>query len=531
MNEIAKLPRRETVERWSVRKPIVEAEGGLVASQHWQAAEAGARVLGAGGNAVDAAIAASFAVGVLEPWMSGIGGVGWMLVYSARDKRVRAIDASGVAPKGLRPEDYSLTGRKGSDLFGWPEVVDNRNMVGPYSVAVPGLVAGLGLAHKTYASKPWAELVAPAIALAEAGLLADWYVTLLVATTAADLLRYPGSRDIFLPKGLPPAGEYGGPPPRLALAKLAQTLRAISQGGADVLYRGPLAAQLAADIAEAGGRLSASDLEAYQPRLLDSATAAYRDMTVHVAPGLTAGPTLLKVLADVGKRWSKGVRLEAEFYVGLASALRAAYAERLTSMGEATEPKTTSTTNLTVVDREGNMVVLTQTLLSIFGSRFLSPRTGILLNNGINWFDPRPGGPNSIAPGRRPLTNMCPTMLLRGGEGWAAMGASGGRRIMPAVCQLLLFLVDAGLGLDAACHQPRIDVSGTEMVTADPRLSPDIIAALARKFPTEVGQSVTYPPLYACPNAIWRGGAGKPDQGCAFIHSPWAAVAAGHDYA
>ncbi len=128
------------------------------------------------------------------------------------------------------------------------------------------------------------------------------------------------------------------------------------------------------------------------------------------------------------------------------------------------------------------MVSLTQTLLSAFGSKILSPRTGILLNNGVMWFDPRPGGPNSLAPGKRPLSNMCPVIATRDGAPWLTIGASGGRRIMPAVMQIASMLIDGRLDLETAFHLPRIDVSGGPAVGADRRLPPEIIAALEARF-------------------------------------------------
>ena len=163
--------------------------------------------------------------------------------------------------------------------------------------------------------------------------------------------------------------------------------------------------------------------------------------------------------------------------MALARALKAAYAQRLTSLGDA-EPQAAEscTTHLTVCDAEGTMVAMTTTLLSSMGSRVVLPETGILMNNGVMWFDPRPGQPNSIGPGKRPLTNMFPVILRDGAKPWIAAGASGGRRIMAAVLQLMSFVADFGMTPEAAAHQPRIDVSGPDKVTADRRLAPEIIA-------------------------------------------------------
>ena len=183
------------------------------------------------------------------------------------------------------------------------------------------------------------------------------------------------------------------------------------------------------------------------------------------------------------------------------------------------------TTHLSVIDRDGNMVALTQTLLSSFGSRVVLPRTGVLMNNGVYWFDPRPGRPNSMAPGKRPLTNMCPLVARgRDGAGWFAVGASGGRRILPAVMQMTSFLADHGLDLEAAAHHPRLDVSDSDLVTLDPRLPAVSRDAVAARFPTRLYEHVAFPGGYASPSAVLRDGKGACGIGDAL--SPWSGAAA-----
>ena len=177
-----------------------------------------------------------------------------------------------------------------------------------------------------------------------------------------------------------------------------------------------------------------------------------------------------------------------------------------------------------MVDREGNLVALTQTLLSLFGSRVMFPETGVLMNNGVMWFDPRPGRPNSIAAGRRPMSNMCPVVVERTRGERYALGASGGRRIMPAVMQLVSFLADFGLDLEEAFHAPRIDASGGDFVTVDPRFPPEVAAALGERHAVEVWPNAVYPAMYACPNAA--GALPDGDRvGAAYVMSPWALAA------
>src|SRR4051812_22880399 len=193
-----------------IRKPAVASKGGIVAAQSRKAAEIGAEVLTAGGDCVDAVIATTFALGVLEPWMSGIGGGGAMVLYRARENRYEVIDYGMRAPGSIRPEDYPLTGAgAASDIFPWPQVKDDRNLHGPGSIAVPGVVAGMEEAHRRHAKLPWQELLAPSVDLAGEGLAVDWWTTLMIASAAADLRRYPGSATAYLQDGLPPNAQWG----------------------------------------------------------------------------------------------------------------------------------------------------------------------------------------------------------------------------------------------------------------------------------------------------------------------------------
>src|ERR1700735_1157123 len=191
------------------------------------------------------------------------------------------------------------------------------------------------------------------------------------------------------------------------------------------------------------------------------------------------------------------------WYRTLARVMRAAYAERLAGLGES-EPLAAEscTTHLTTCDAEGTAVAMTTTLMSSFGSRLLLPQSGVLLNNGMMWFDPRPGMPNSIAPGKRPLCNMLPIMLTEGSRPFLAAGASGGRRIMAAVFQLMTFIADFGMDVETAAHHPRIDVSSVDAVTADRRLPSDVLDALAAEGTLETVEHGAVPINFACPNAI-----------------------------
>ncbi len=217
----------------------------------------------------------------------------------------------------------------------------------------------------------------------------------------------------------------------------------------------------------------------------------------------------------------------ADAFVAYAEVLREAYARRLQTMGESSESHApSSTTHLNVIDRDGNMVALTQTLLSVFGSKVVLPGTGVLMNNGVMWFDPRPGAPNSLGPAKRPLTNMCPVIVRREGKPWFAIGASGGRKIFPAVLQITSFLIDHGMSLEDAFHQPRIDASGGERVGVDPRLSNEIKSVLSEKFPVYPAELAVYPTNFACPSAVLNDPRSGERFGISDVMSPWSGAAA-----
>jgi len=515
------------IEAWTVRKPAVEGAGGVVASQHHAASEIGAAVLRAGGNAVDAALATGFAVSALEPWMSGVGGGGSMLVRQGKTGETWCVEFGMTAPKRLDPADYPLVAGADSDLFGWPAVEDDRNVRGFPSIAVPGYVAGAAAALERFGTRSWAETLAPAIEVAEKGMAVDWYASLMVTTGARDLARNEESKRIFLPGGFPPVGDWAGVLPRLKLGRLAETLKRLAKSGARDFYEGGIARDLLADLEAGGNRIAADDLARYRPRIVAAETKAYRGGKMTVAPGLTAGPTLLRACDLLKDDLAALSTPDAPAYAAYARALLRAYAERLETMGDADETKSPScTTHVSVADKDGNLVALTQTLLSLFGSKVMLPRTGVLMNNGIMWFDPRPGRPNSIRAGRRPLSNMCPAIVERPDGFRCAMGASGGRRILPAVLQLASFLCDYGMSLDEAFHTPRIDVSGTDLVTLDDRLPGSTQAAMAKEFRTLVAPHAVYPKLFACPNAAGHDARGGRALGAAFLMSPWSGAAA-----
>ncbi len=518
-------PSPHFTQNWALSKPSATGRRGIVVSQVRSAAEAGVAILDAGGNAIDAAVATALALAAVEPWNSGLGGIGFALVQRAGQPAAEVVDFGPVAPQALNPSAFKLTGRMKQDLFAWPEVEGDANIHGPLSFAVPSSTAGYAHMHATWGKLPLAEIMAPAIALAKRGLPQDWFTTLKVGSSASVLRRYAESARIYLPDGLPPVAPYQGSPGFFRLGNLPDTLEHLSRTGLRDQYEGDIAAAIVADVKDMGGVLSADDLASCVARVLPATQYKWRGHTLELAGGLTAAPTMMRVL-DQMAAVPVAAAPDAAWYVALGRAMKQAYKERLEGLGDA-DPLAaeTCTTHLTVIDQDGTMVAMTTTLLSSMGSRVVLPKSGILMNNGVMWFDPRPNQPNSIAGGKRPLTNMSPIILRDGDRPWFAAGASGGRRILAAVTQMLAFVTDFGMTLDQAAHFPRIDVSDPAYLSADRRLPADVLDALIADGPTEIVEHGVMPINFACPNAI----VSYPDggrSGISDVASPWSAAVA-----
>jgi gamma-glutamyltranspeptidase / glutathione hydrolase len=510
-------------QNWEIRKPGASSRGGIVAAQSGRAAAVGTEVLGAGGTAVDAVTATALALAVLEPWASGLGGIGHLVVHRAGADRAESVDFGPVAPRGLDPSAYPLTGAMRTELFTWPQVEDDRNLRGPLSFVIPSAVRGYALAVERFGHMPWRELVMAAAVLARQGLPVDWFTTLKVANAAADLRHYEETRRIWLPDGLPPVC----PPEHdlsLPLGRLPETLERLAEAGPDDFYRGEIARSIAADVREAGGFLSAEDLAGCRARVVPALAIPYRGAVLQTAPGMTAGPTLASTVERLAPQ-RFAAKPDAAYFAAVIEALREAYADRLEHAGDVEAGMPTSTTHITAIDREGTIAALTTTLLSLFGSHYVLPGTGILMNNGIMWFEPRPGRANSMMPGKRALTNMCPLVVMRDRRPWFGVGASGGRRILGAVLQMASFIVDFGMEPEAAAHHPRIDVSGSERAAIDRRLPAAIVEPLSALPGATLVEHGVYPSRFACPNLVLRGADGI-NHGISDVMSPWSAAIA-----
>lgn len=518
-------------------KEEVRVEQGAVVAAHPLAAEAGLVLLARGGNAVDAAVAAAFAAGVVEPFMSGIGGGGYLLVAEP-GAGVYAVEFPLRAGAAAHERLYELDPAGGTTgIFQWPTVRGEANRIGHRAMAVPGAVAGLCLAHERFGSLPLAEVLAPAVRLAAEGFDADGYVALNIAVHTQELRRYPATAASYLIDGAPPRCSlgFGQPVDRIVQPDLAETLRQIARGGPAAFYTGPFAEALARDSAAHDGLLTADDLAGYRATLSrlepgSPSVGSYRGYQVYATPGPSGGATLLEILNLLeGFPLASLEPLGAEALHLVAEASRLAFVDRFAFLADPEYadvplaeigskayaaarrrdldpqranrqpppgdpwavaghprpgaghpeplPDAGCTTHVVAVDRERRMVTLTNTLLELFGSRVVVPGTGVLMNNGMFWFDPRPGRANSPGPSKRPLANMAPALVLREGRPFLAIGAPGGRKIISAVAQGIHRIVDYGFSPQEAAAAPRVHSEGPDLL-ADAHLPAATLAGL-----------------------------------------------------
>lgn len=531
------------------------ASRGMVVAEHPLGAEVGASILARGGNAVDAAVATAFAMPVVEPFMSSIAGGGSFLIHMARRGETVAIDANVAAPAAAHETCYELGEGVGDDLFPWRRVVDDANIFGPRAVAVPGSVAGLALALARFGTMALADVIAPAIRLAEEGFVPDWYVAQTIALYTRELRAFPETARTYLRDGLdiyrPPVSKDGDV---LRQPDLARSLRLIAKEGPDAFYRGAIAQAIHAEVQGKGGFLTRDDLAGYEARLLSPLVGGYRGLELAFMPGATGGITALEILnllaefpsAAVTYGSVRGLHVRAEAvrlafrdrFQHLGDALRVSapwdglasrdYARALSKQIKPGGPRSGSpapdpwkygdvkaaargtvvrsggragaisgsplmdnrltagrpsddcTTHVCVVDRQRNMVSFTNTAVSLFGARMVVPGTGILLQNGMIWFDPEPGRVNSIAPGKRPLVNMVPVLAFRKGEPAYTLGAPGGRKIVSVIPQVISNMADAGDAPQAAMEAPRLHDEGGELLVDD-RAGEAALAALRKR--------------------------------------------------
>jgi gamma-glutamyltranspeptidase/glutathione hydrolase len=459
---------------WRFSKTEAIASSGMVTADPL-AAEAGAAILREGGNALDAALATAFALGVVSPIGSGLGGIAGLVVW--RDGEVASFDGATCAPLAARENMFALVGGDArSGMYGWPAVKDDANVEGPLSATVPGALVAYELAHRRFGKLPWARLFDPAIRLARDGFVMDWYATLIFGAYAFRLHRNAEAKRTYYRDGAPYRPPTGfEPPDRLRQPDLARSLELIARDGADAMYRGDLARAIVDDIRALGGILDREDFTRYEARATSPLEARYHRHRVLTLAGLSGGATMARALELLDKSDLRACpQLGAESLHVIATALREAFRERLTAMADSP-----NTTHVNVVDRDRMCVSLTATLGGGFGSGVMARGTGIVLTNGMYWFDPRPGTANSVAPGKRVLWAGAPSIVLRDDRPLLVCGAPGGRKIMSAVVQTIVNVVDYGDGPQDATSRPRIHDEG-EKLLVDSRVPEDVRSALTR---------------------------------------------------
>ncbi len=484
----------------------VTGNKGLVVSQHFVASEAGAEVLRAGGSAMDAVVATSLVLSVVEPWMSGLGGIGY-IIAGLPGKNPEVIDFSARSPAKILAGDYPVTRGVSNDIYPWPTVRDDRNVRGPLALCAPTLTQGLECAWNRYGRMPWAELVQPAIDHAGKGVPVDWYTQLIIGSVASELQCDPDTAAVFLnPDGTGrTTGWTATAKQNFSVPNLDRTLECIARDGADALIRGDLASPIIDDLQDKGSRIAPDDLITAQPTLHDPDCSAFpQGSTLWTVPGQSGGPAVQHMLRTwYGNEGAHPAPPDEDFHCHQAVTGIRILQERLACHGDAGIPAEapSCTTNFLVIDRAGLVVAVTQSLLSLFGSKVLLPRTGILMNNAMALFDPMPGRPNSIGPNRRPLANMSPALLETATSRRIAIAASGGRRIMPAIAQILGFLIATGCRIDEAMAEPRMDFAADGTIVADDRLPGHTLDALRAIGSVVIAKPTILPFNFAIVNA------------------------------
>ena len=505
------------------------ARGGMVVASQSDATRAGVEMLVAGGNAIDAAVATAFAVGVTQPFSTGIGGGAFLLIRLA-DGSFVAIDARETAPAAADAEMFVRAG-----------VPERASTFGPLAVATPGLVAGLALAQTRWGTLPLERVLAPAIRLAEDGFaIGPYHARMLEFVRASGLAAKLGETARIQ---LPPGGARAEPGWRLRQPDLARTLRKIAAKGPDAFYRGEIADAIVATLARGGGILTHADLEGYAPKLREPLRGSYRGLEViSFPPPSSGGVALLEALgilegfelAPLGAGSSASLHRIAEAMklafadraallgdpdfvsVPVAELLSSDYAARQRARinppwwrrapwtwgrgevaievpGPGNLPDDSGTTHLSTADAEGNAVALTETINTPFGSGITVPGTGIVLNNEMDDFSVAPNRPNAyglidtrganaVAPGKRPLSSMTPTIVQKDGRLLLVTGSPGGPRIISTVLLSILNVVDYGMDVMASVSAPRIHHQWQpDTLVVEPAVTVDVVENLRRR--------------------------------------------------
>ena len=493
---------------------------GMVAAQNRLSAESGAHMLAAGGSAVDAAIATGFSLAVTLPRAGNLGGGGFMLIHDAANDENIAIDYREMAPKSATRDMYL-------DENG--DVDTNRSRFSHLAAGVPGTVSGFYAAHQAHGRLPWKKLLQPAISQARDGIVVTYDLANFLRRRQERLCRNDAACDYFY-KSDGSAYEAGD---LLVQSDLANSLELIAEQGPDAFYKGEIADLIVAEMKRGGGLIDAASLAAYEPAFREAATGTYRGYdVVTMPPPSSGGIHVLQMLnimenfpvASMGSGSADAIHL-------LAEVARLAFADRSKHLGDpdyydvpgewltskaygkqlaatidmkkardsndvfpGVEPayESEDTTHFSVIDKDGNVVSNTYTLNFSFGSGIAVPGAGFLLNNEMDDFSAKPGvmnafgmlggDANSVAAGKRPLSSMTPTIVFADGEPWFATGSPGGSRIITAVLQMIVNVIDHGMNIAEAANASRMHHQWyPDVLSLEPGFSPDTVRLLKER--------------------------------------------------
>jgi gamma-glutamyltranspeptidase/glutathione hydrolase len=473
------------------QKQPASGSRGMVVSNHPLASAAGAEMLAAGGNAIDAAIATLFTLTVVEPMMVGIIGGGMAHIRLA-DGSHRFIDGQSTVPLCVKPDTYRSKPGSAHEVF---DTVGDENLTGPKAVATPGSLKAWCETQQRFGTMSLADVMQPAIKHASRGFAATPYLHECIVDSAREMLRDDAISAIYLPNGAPlNAGD------RVVQSEYAETLTHIARHGEAALYQGPLGDILVDYMKAHGGFITRADLISYRTVERSPVRADYRGWEILGPPPPAASGVHIAQMLNILEGYdiaAMGFGTAATIH-HLAEVLKIAFAdraaasgdpdfvgvpvERLTSKGYADERRReidsrrakrwsagvaqlegAHTTHMTAADAMGNVVATTQTINNLFGAKFLIPGLGTVPNNYMNLYDPRPGHALSLAPGKRVTTSMSPVMALRRGKLVYALGLPGGKKIFPSALQALINLIDHGMTLQEAVEAPRIWTEGNAL--------------------------------------------------------------------
>ena len=517
-------PARQQPDDWFSRVPagrsVVRTSHAMVASSQPLASQTGLEILKRGGNAVDAAIAMAAVLNVTEPNMTGIGGDAFMMVYSAKTKKIEALNASGRAPRALTAERVAGLGHKQMPLSGME------------TITVPGAFDGWVTLLEKHGTMKLPDLLAPAIALAENGFpvmektVADWI------PEVEKLRRTPASASTYLVNG-----EAPKPGDIFVQKNLARTFRTLAKGGRDAYYRGEIGRAIVDYCQKNGGYLTMEDLAEHKSTWVEPISTTYRGHTLYEFPPNNQGLTALLLLNILEGVDLASMRNDpARYYHTLIEATKIAFADRnryiadpafakvpvqellsrdyaakrraLINPDKAIDPPAygevkmgSDTTYFTVVDKDRNAVSFINSLFNSFGSGVVAGETGIMLHNRGSGFVLQAGHPNRLEPGKRPFHTLIPAMVFKDGRLLMTYGVMGGDIQAQGHAQVLINLIDRGLNLQQAIDAPRVRYVSGRGVMLEDTLPPSVIAALVAR-----GHERVLPPAGIMHRALMGGG-------------------------